>query len=61
MSRGTDPPVVDVFDPTGRLTGRFTLPVPLQVLEIGQDYLLGLFRDEMGVESLRVYGLTRPR
>lgn len=34
-------------------------PAAVFVLEIGQDYLLGLHRDEFGVESVRVYELTR--
>jgi hypothetical protein len=58
---GYGAPAVNVFDPTGRLTGRFTLPTPLQVLEIGEDYILGLYRDEVGAEYVRAYDLARPR
>jgi hypothetical protein len=61
-SRGPgDPiPVFDVFDPDGALFGEVRLPVSLEVLDIGDDYLLGLFRDELEVEYLRLYPLQRP-
>jgi hypothetical protein len=50
---------VNVFDPTGRLSGRFAMPAGLEVLEVGEGYLLGLFEDDLGVETLRLYGLSR--
>ncbi len=49
-----------VFDPEGGLVGSFEVPDGVEVLEIGDDYLLGLSRDEFEVEYVRVYGLTRP-
>jgi hypothetical protein len=49
-----------IFDPDGRLSGSVTLPSRFQILEIGPDYLLALCRDEMDVEYVRMYGLTRP-
>lgn len=30
------------------------------MLEVGEDYLLGLYQDEMEVEYLRLYALTGP-
>jgi hypothetical protein len=50
---------VNVFDPAGKLTGRFEIPAALEILEVGPDYLLTLFEDELGVESVRLYELTR--
>ena len=50
---------MNVFDPTGRLTGRFSMPADLEVLDLGDDYLLGLLEDDLGVETLRLYGLSR--
>ncbi len=60
-SRGPgDPiPVFDIFSPGGALVGLASLPADLEVLEIGPDYLLGLFRDELEVEYLRLYPLQR--
>jgi len=60
-SRGPgDPiPVFDIFSPGGALVGLASLPADLSVLEIGKDYLVGLFRDELEVEYLRLYPLQR--
>lgn len=48
-----------VFDPAGALLGELELP-PLEILEIGRDYVLGVFRDALGVEFLRVHSLEKP-
>lgn len=60
-SRGPEdsPPTFDIFNPEGTLVGLASLPADLSVLEIGDDYLLGLFRDELEVEYLRLYPLRR--
>ena len=57
----TDPGPVDylVFDPEGVLLGAVTLP-PIDVLEIGDDYVLGIYRDEMDVEYLHVHAIIKP-
>ena len=34
-------------------------PHPPVGFEIGEDYVLGLWRDELGVEYVRMYGLER--
>ncbi len=57
---GNDVPTFTIFDGEGRLAGSITLPEGLRVLEIGEDYLIGLLRDELEVEHVAVYGLTRP-
>ena len=49
-----------VFDPVDGLLGVVPLP-PLQVLEIGEDYLMGVYRDELEVEYLQVYGIIKPQ
>lgn len=54
----TGPVAYQVFDREGRWLGGVTLP-PLQPLEIGDDYVIGLHRDELGVESVRVHRLLR--
>ncbi|MGW8266747.1 MAG: 6-bladed beta-propeller [Longimicrobiales bacterium] len=56
-----DPPSVDylVFDPDGAFLGAVALP-PIQLLEVGADYVMGVYRDELEVESLRLYGLEKP-
>jgi hypothetical protein len=50
----------DVLDPGGRLVGSVSLPSGLEVLEIGDDYVLTLYRDELEVEYLRLHRLERP-
>ena len=49
----------NIFDPEGALVGRATLPESFDPVEIGADYLLGIFRDEMNVEYVRMYDLSR--
>jgi hypothetical protein len=48
-----------VFDPEGLLLGTATLP-PIDALEIGEDYVLGVYRDEMAVEYVRMHSLVKP-
>jgi hypothetical protein len=47
-----------VFDPNGALLGTVALP-SIQVLEIGADYVMGVHRDEMEVESMRIYEIEK--
>ncbi len=49
----------DVFRPDGVYLGTVKLPHDLDVMEIGTDYVLGVARDEMGVEYVHLYGLER--
>jgi hypothetical protein len=48
-----------VFDPGGIWLGAISLPGNLRVTDIGSDYILGIYRDDLGVESVRLYGLDR--
>lgn len=49
-----------VLDSTGRWLGDLTTPARFSPLEIGGDYVLGLYRDEFEVEYIRAYALTKP-
>ena len=49
----------DVFGPDGVYLGTVKLPHDIDVMEIGADYVLGVARDELGVEYVQVYGLER--
>ncbi|MFH1762949.1 MAG: hypothetical protein ABIF09_02040 [Gemmatimonadota bacterium] len=40
--------------------GRATLPPVSEILEIGEDYILALHRDELEVEYVRLFSLHRP-
>jgi len=48
----------DVLGPDGRWLGSVALPANTTVLQIGTDYLLGLHRDELDVESVVLYRLS---
>lgn len=48
-----------VFDPKGEAIGRVETPSALEIYEIGADYLLGRARDELNVESIQRWSLTR--
>jgi hypothetical protein len=58
---GAAPDPVDhlVFDPTGVLLGSVALP-PIDVLEIGDDYVMGIYRDELEIEYLQVHEIVKP-
>ena len=45
--------------PTGFLVAKVVTPAHLRVHAIGYDYVLGVWRDDLGVESVRMYGLER--
>jgi hypothetical protein len=48
-----------VLDQQGRTVARVRTPPGVMVLEIGSDYILGLSRDELDVESVSLYRLQR--
>ena len=56
---GEGPAVWTVFDPDGRIQGLVETPPGLDVLEIGEDYVLGLVEDELGVEYVQLWALDR--
>jgi hypothetical protein len=55
-----DPGTADVFDAQGRLLGSVALPPGLQITRIGPDYVLGICRDDMDLEHVRMYRLRKP-
>jgi hypothetical protein len=48
-----------VFDRTGRLIARVSVPKRFTVLDLGRDYLLGVARDDLDVEHVVMYRLER--
>ena len=48
-----------VFDPEGRVEGFVEMPLDFEPSEIGEDYILGLAQDELGVERVQLWGLSR--
>lgn len=49
----------DVFRPDGRYLGTVKVPHGLENIEIGRDYLLGVIRDNLGVEFVQMFDLDR--
>lgn len=48
-----------VFHPDGRRLARVALPRAMEILEIGDDYVMGLVRDALDVEYVQMYRLHR--
>ena len=48
-----------VFDQEGRVRGLVEMPSGLGVFEIGEDYILGRSRDDLGVEYVLLWSLDR--
>jgi hypothetical protein len=48
-----------VFATSGELLGEVTVPDRFKVLQIGADWMLGVGRDELDVEYVRVYRIDR--
>ena len=48
-----------VFDEEGNPRTRLSLPRDNRVMDIGMDFVLAVFQDELGVESVRSYPLIR--
>jgi hypothetical protein len=48
-----------VFDPEGIMQATVELPVGLDPTHIGNDFVLGTWKDDVDVEHVRLYGLDR--
>jgi len=53
------PPAWSVFDAGGRWLGRVATPAGLDVRQIGGPWLIGVRRDELGVERVAVHAIDR--
>jgi hypothetical protein len=49
-----------IFDQDGTARGAVELPHDLYVHQIGQDFVLGVEEDALGVETIRRYRMDRP-
>jgi len=48
-----------VFDTTARMLGAIETPPAVSIRDIGRDYLLGTWSDELDVQYVRLYALER--
>lgn len=56
---GQQPGSWSVFAPDGRWLGKVATPGGFQPTDIGDDYVLGIFRDDFDVEYVRLYELVK--
>ena len=56
---GAEGTVWAVFDPEGRIQGLVETPPGLRTFDIGEDYVLGLAVDELGVQYVQLWSLDR--
>jgi hypothetical protein len=54
-----DPAKWMVFEPGGMVCGTVRMPASLQIHQIGADFVLGLWRDDLDVQHLRRHQLVR--
>ena len=55
----TAPTTWSVFNRNGRRIASVTVPKGFTPKDIGPDYILGVMRDDLGVETIRMYSLER--
>ena len=49
-----------VINGTGQYLGEVTTPDGFEVSEIGRDWVLGIWRDDLDVQFIHVYKLVKP-
>lgn len=57
---GSGPTRWSVFDTRGRHLGEVVTPAALRVTEIAEDAVVGVWTDELDVQTVRVYDLSKP-
>jgi hypothetical protein len=60
FSPGEPPAGWSVFDPEGRFLGTVAMPDRFRPQQIGEDFILGVARDELDVERVQIYPLEKP-
>jgi hypothetical protein len=55
-----DPQVWRVYTAKGKRVATVRMPPRFQLMEAGEDYILGVWRDGNDVEYVRMYGLVNP-
>jgi hypothetical protein len=60
LPMGETDPKWSVFDSSHQLLGSVDLPPDFTVHQIGSDFVLGVWHDELDVEQVRSYELIKP-
>jgi hypothetical protein len=50
----------DIYDPDGRFLGAVSVP-PIRILQIAEDFIAGVARDDFDVETVVVLPLVKPK
>jgi hypothetical protein len=50
-----------VFDSRGQMLGSVLMPSGLIITEIGTDFIIGIWRNDLEVEYVRIYDLAKPQ
>jgi hypothetical protein len=53
-------PTWSVFDPDGEWLGRVHTPAGLRILTIGPEWILGVLKDDLGIERVVLHRLRKP-
>ena len=56
---GDGVPVFDVLDPEGAFASSVSIPEGNRILQVGEGFVMTLHRDELDVETVRVFRLIR--
>lgn len=59
LTGNTLPQTWSIFAPEGHLLGTVETPARFQVRQIGSDFVLGIWTDELDVQYIRMYPLSR--
>ena len=59
-TRDESEPHWSVFDTEGVLQGTLSVPTGVTLIDIGDDYVLGMWRNDLDVEHVRLYELVKP-
>ena len=57
---GDEQPLWTVFTPEGKMLGDVETPPDLQLVQVGRDFVLGVRKDQLGVEHVQLYDLIKP-
>jgi hypothetical protein len=49
-----------VFDPGGQWLGNIAMPGGFSPFDVGNDYVLGVWRDDLEIEHVQLYSLNKP-
>ncbi len=56
----SEQPSWEVFRHDGRYLGAVETPMGARVMQIGDDFVLVIWRDELGIEQVRMFELIKP-